>query len=476
MDHDQPIYRQNGEIDALGERLRYDAVLPGLAGGIEAYGTEGSRLFPAGSSYTGMSSQGYWILAYQSPSFESYTYYDGHDGHDFAVSGQALATADGEVAFLGDYGNTLGRVVELYHPQGYLTRYAHLAGFATDLQVGTKVTAGQPIGAIGGSAVIGGQMRDNYWGVHLHFSVFRWNENQKSWQVTDPFGWDPWAGPDQASRSRKQQEDPLIGCNGEVSYDLWVDQWPRLSSGSSAATAFHPTQDRYVGGWLGETAEPTSPTQAVSPLGNPTNPPAPPAPTAVPAQPSGIIGAWEQAPDQGDWGLLFTRIEFFQDGTFLLNWMNTSGQYSFPDPARLKLENPGGTLMYEFSLSGDSLTLVDAGGGAWRFQRIGSTPGNPANPPAPTAVPAQPSSIIGAWEQAPDQGGWGLLFTRIEFFQDGTFLLNWMNTSGQYSFPDPTRLKLENPGGTLMYEFSLSGDSLTLIDAGGGAWRFQRVK
>lgn len=108
--------------------------------------------------------QGYPILAYQSPSFESYLYYDGHDGHDFAVTGKALAAAAGGVVFKGDYGNALGRVVEIYHPNGYLTRYAHLASFENGLEVGSQVKAGQPIGTIGGSAVVDGHLTDNYWG------------------------------------------------------------------------------------------------------------------------------------------------------------------------------------------------------------------------------------------------------------------------------------------------------------------------
>jgi hypothetical protein len=250
MDHDQPVYRQNGLIATLGEVLRYDESGPGLAGGTEVHvPPDKKRWFEPRKSYEDILKQGYYILAYQSPSFETYQYYDGHDGHDFAVTGKALAAADGSVEFKGDYGNALGRVVEIRHPNGYLTRYAHLASFESGIEVGAQVEAGQPIGTIGGSAVVGGKIIDNYWGMHLHFSVFRWTGSE--WHITDPFGWDPWAGPDRQSHLRKQREDPLVHCNGEVSYNLWVGGWPQPVTQAGAIAPFYPTQDRYVGGWLG---------------------------------------------------------------------------------------------------------------------------------------------------------------------------------------------------------------------------------
>lgn len=255
MDHDQPIYRQNGVIATLGENLRYDLTGPGLAGGTEAYRASGTQWFGPDTPYTNILQQGFYVLAYQSPSFEVYLYYDGHDGHDFAVPGKALAAADGSVVFKGDYGNALGRVIEIYHPNGYLTRYAHLASFESGIEVGSQVKAGQPIGTIGGSAVVDGKLTDNYWGTHLHFSVFRWTGNE--WHITDPFGWDPWAGPDQQSHLQKQRDDPLVRCNGEVSYNLWVGGWPQPVIKKVVATPFYPTNDRYVGGWLEEESKTT---------------------------------------------------------------------------------------------------------------------------------------------------------------------------------------------------------------------------
>lgn len=253
MDHDRPDYTQNGVLAALGETMRFNPQQVELQGGTQAYSSSGQKWFSRHVNPYSILQLGYGLLAYQSPSFETYQYYDGHDGHDFAVGGAALAAGDGTVTFAGATNSTLGRVVEIFHPQGYLTRYAHLSAIAEGLKKGDAVQAGQEIGTIGGSAIVGGQLKDGYWGVHLHFSVFHWNGT--AWKVVDPFGWDPWAGPDEAARVRKQREDPLALCNGEVSFNLWVDYWPRAVN-ASAAQAANPTQDRYVGGWLGE--EPSS--------------------------------------------------------------------------------------------------------------------------------------------------------------------------------------------------------------------------
>lgn len=253
MDHDTPNYEQNGVMASLGEVMSFDTAGLGLMGGTEVYQNPGNLWFNSTKTYNEILAMGYSVLAYESPSLETFIYYDGHDGHDFAQSGAALAAGDGTVVFKGDYNDSLGLVVEIFHPQGYLTRYAHLATFESNLDIGTSVTAGQPIGTIGGSAIVDGTVIKDYWGTHLHFSVFRWNGDK--WNIVDPFGWDPWAGPDEKSRIRKQQEDPLIQCNGEISYSLWVGGWPRNFDASVEVTAFGPTEDRYIGGWLGQMEE-----------------------------------------------------------------------------------------------------------------------------------------------------------------------------------------------------------------------------
>lgn len=79
-----------------------------------------------------------------------------------------------------------------------------------------------------------------------------------------------------------------------------------------------------------------------------------------------IKGRWEQISEEP---LLFlegpgTLWEFFEDGTVSIGVMgNISGQYSWPDKAHLKIELSGdflgAGLVYEFTQSGDEITLRD---------------------------------------------------------------------------------------------------------------------
>ena len=223
MDHVNPNYQSSGGVASLGENLSGENIR-------DRYTINGRNL-----DY------------YFSTALEVTFGYDGHDGHDFrtfgAVGVSALAAASGEVVYTrkdchSTY-NALGCYVEIYHPQGYLTRYAHLDSVLVNKD--DWVEAGDPIGVIGTTGASTG--------IHLHFSVFHWNPDringsqQGEWEVTDPFGWDPWLPPED------QDSDPLYYCNGEVSYNLWVNGWPQkvgegASPGSSGPQAFA------VGGWL----------------------------------------------------------------------------------------------------------------------------------------------------------------------------------------------------------------------------------
>lgn len=85
-----------------------------------------------------------------------------HSGLDFkgAIGAPIYAAAKGVVTFVGrksGYGN----VVEVSHGNGLMTRYAHMSRFAT--RVGTRVEAGDIIGAIGSTG--------RSTGPHLHFEV-----------------------------------------------------------------------------------------------------------------------------------------------------------------------------------------------------------------------------------------------------------------------------------------------------------------
>lgn len=87
-----------------------------------------------------------------------------HSGIDFAASPgtRVLAVADGVVSFAGrDRG--YGKLVEVTHVGGYVTRYAHNASVL--VQPGQTVRRGDPI------ALIGSTGRST--GPHVHFEVLR---------------------------------------------------------------------------------------------------------------------------------------------------------------------------------------------------------------------------------------------------------------------------------------------------------------
>lgn len=85
-----------------------------------------------------------------------------HSGLDFrAPHGSPIhAAATGRVSFVG-VKSGYGKVVEITHTGGMVTRYAHMSRFGT--RVGTEVAAGDVIGAIGNTG--------RSTGPHLHFEV-----------------------------------------------------------------------------------------------------------------------------------------------------------------------------------------------------------------------------------------------------------------------------------------------------------------
>lgn len=85
-----------------------------------------------------------------------------HSGLDFrgATGDPIHAAADGKVSFVG-VKSGYGKVVEISHGNGLVTRYAHMSAFRA--KRGQAVTAGDVIGAIGSSG--------RSTGPHLHFEV-----------------------------------------------------------------------------------------------------------------------------------------------------------------------------------------------------------------------------------------------------------------------------------------------------------------
>lgn len=87
-----------------------------------------------------------------------------HKGTDYAANaGTPVRTiGDGVIVhagWRGGYGNT----IEVRHPNGYVTRYAHLSRFARGVTKGSRVTLGSTVGYVGSTGLATGP--------HLHFEV-----------------------------------------------------------------------------------------------------------------------------------------------------------------------------------------------------------------------------------------------------------------------------------------------------------------
>jgi murein DD-endopeptidase MepM/ murein hydrolase activator NlpD len=88
----------------------------------------------------------------------------GHKGTDYAAGQGTPVRAIGDAVVLragwaGGYGNML----ELRHRNGFVTRYGHLRGFASNVRAGARVAIGQTVGYVGTTG--------RSTGPHLHFEV-----------------------------------------------------------------------------------------------------------------------------------------------------------------------------------------------------------------------------------------------------------------------------------------------------------------
>jgi murein DD-endopeptidase MepM/ murein hydrolase activator NlpD len=87
-----------------------------------------------------------------------------HQGMDYAAnSGTPVRSiGDGVVIFAGRKGG-YGNAVEVRHPNGFVTRYGHLRGFAKGISRGARVDISETIGYVGMTGLATGP--------HLHFEV-----------------------------------------------------------------------------------------------------------------------------------------------------------------------------------------------------------------------------------------------------------------------------------------------------------------
>ncbi len=89
-----------------------------------------------------------------------------HRGVDFAAptGTPVMATGDGVVVSAGRQGD-LGNLVEIRHPNGWLTRYGHLSRFGPGIRAGARVRQGQIVGYVGMTGLATGP--------HLHYEMRR---------------------------------------------------------------------------------------------------------------------------------------------------------------------------------------------------------------------------------------------------------------------------------------------------------------
>jgi murein DD-endopeptidase MepM/ murein hydrolase activator NlpD len=87
-----------------------------------------------------------------------------HSGIDLmAPLGSPIrAAAGGTVVYAGWY-FAYGRIVDVQHADGVITRYGHMSGFAPGIARGAPIYAGQVIGTVG--------MTGRAHGPHVHFEV-----------------------------------------------------------------------------------------------------------------------------------------------------------------------------------------------------------------------------------------------------------------------------------------------------------------
>ncbi len=87
-----------------------------------------------------------------------------HKGTDYAaaIGTPVRSVGDGVVVFVGPHGG-YGNSIDIRHPNGFVTRYGHMRGFADGIRTGSRVSMGQTIGYVGVTGLTTGP--------HLHFEV-----------------------------------------------------------------------------------------------------------------------------------------------------------------------------------------------------------------------------------------------------------------------------------------------------------------
>jgi murein DD-endopeptidase MepM/ murein hydrolase activator NlpD len=117
------------------------------------------------------------------------------------------ATGDGVVIW-ADWKGELGNLVEIRHPNGWVTRYGHMSRYGAGIRPGTRVKQEQVIGYVG--------MTGGATGPHLHYEMRNSKGNvldplEVKLPPGDPVPSDAWAQWALESRQRFQMLDALEG-------------------------------------------------------------------------------------------------------------------------------------------------------------------------------------------------------------------------------------------------------------------------
>ena len=87
-----------------------------------------------------------------------------HKGTDYAaaIGTPVRAIGNGIVVFAGPRGG-YGNSIDVRHPNGFVSRYGHMKGFAAGIRAGSRVSMGETIGYVGMTGLTTGP--------HLHFEI-----------------------------------------------------------------------------------------------------------------------------------------------------------------------------------------------------------------------------------------------------------------------------------------------------------------
>jgi len=87
-----------------------------------------------------------------------------HEGTDYGANAGTPIRAIGDgVVIKAGWGNGYGNMIDIRHPNGFISRYGHLQGFASGVRTGARVAVGKTIGYVGATGLATAP--------HLHFEV-----------------------------------------------------------------------------------------------------------------------------------------------------------------------------------------------------------------------------------------------------------------------------------------------------------------